>query len=42
MLKSLTTRVVAVGEATGTATSLKDMELLRGEAAENQAVPDNI
>src|SRR5262245_16077139 len=36
MLKSLTTRVAAEREAaSGTATSLGDIELLRGEAAEN-------
>jgi hypothetical protein len=34
MLKSLTTSVVAERETAGTATSLKAMELLRGEAAE--------
>ena len=34
MLKSLTTRVATDWGAAGTATSLKDMKLLRGEAAE--------
>ncbi len=43
MLKSLTTRVATAGEAvSGTATSLKDMEFLRGEAAEAWGDTDNI